>query len=184
MGLDISSLKDFFPFGSAMLGAITGGCITYSLSRIKEKKEITKKQLESLFELQKINYKLLSSFTDCLMILDRYVLLPTKIEDYDGDKAARRIVECSNELADLYVASLSHAVHINKDIFKLVKQVHDDTRFLFVKIQKSNINEVRGIVKTYSHENRGALSTAISHITLLQNTLMQMEAEYVNRYIQ
>lgn len=184
MGLDISSLKDFFPFGSAMLGAVTGGCITYSLSRIKEKKEITKKQLESLFELQKINYKLLSSLTDSLMILDRYVLLPKKIEDYDGDKAARRIVECSNELDDLYVASLSHAVHINKDIFKLVKKVHDDTRFLFVEIKRSNIHETRGIVKIYSHENRSALSTAISYISRLQHTLMQMEAEYVNRYIQ
>ncbi len=44
----------------------------------KRKKETTKKQLESLFELQKINFKLLSSFTDSLMLLDKYVLLPTK----------------------------------------------------------------------------------------------------------
>lgn len=178
------ALKDLIPFGSALVGALTGGCITYGLSRVKEKKETTKKQLESLFELQKINFKLLSSFTDSLMILDRYVLLPTKVEDYDGDKVTRRIVECSDELADLYVASLSHAVHINKDIFKLVKKAHDDTRFLFVEIQKSNINQAWGFVRTYSQENRDALNAAINIIAMLQDKLMQMEVEYVNRYIQ
>ncbi|XKK19196.1 hypothetical protein HFP67_23790 [Bacillus sp. CB102A.1] len=134
--------------------------------------------------MQKINFKLLSSFTDSLMILDRYVLLPTKKEDYDEEKVTSRIVECSNELADLYVASLSHAVHINKDIFKLVKKAHDDTRFLFLKIQKSNISQARGFVRTYSQENRDALNTAIDKIAMLQDTLMQMQEEYVDRYIQ
>ncbi len=93
-------------------------------------------------------------------------------------------MECSNELADLYVASLSHAVHINKNIFRLVKKAHDDTRFLFVKIQKSNISQARGFVRTYSQENRDALNTAIDKIAMLQDTLMQMQGEYVDRYIQ
>ncbi|WP_367899817.1 hypothetical protein [Bacillus pseudomycoides] len=177
------ALKDLIPFGSALVGALTGGYITYSLSRIKEKKETVKKQLESLFELQRINFKLLNSFTDSLMILDKYALLPTEKEDYDVDKVTRRILECSNELAELYVVSLSHAVHINQDIFKLVKKTHDNTRFLFVEIQKSNENVVNGIVRTYSHKNRNALNEAIDNIALLQDTLMQIEEKYVERYI-
>ncbi|MEM5660012.1 hypothetical protein AAHB62_31930 [Bacillus cereus] len=33
------ALKDLIPFGSALVGALTGGGITYSLSRVKEKKK-------------------------------------------------------------------------------------------------------------------------------------------------
>ncbi|MED1060377.1 hypothetical protein [Bacillus mycoides] len=178
--MDIESvLKSLIPLGSALLG----GYITYRMNRAKEKKEADKKQLESLFELQKINFKLLSSFTDCLMILDKYALLPTEKEDYDMDKVTRRILECSNELAELNVVSLSHAIHINKDIFKLVKETHVETRLLFPGIQKSNPNMVNGVVRTYSFENKNGLNSAIEKIALLQNTLMLMEEKYVERYI-
>ncbi|MED1407290.1 hypothetical protein P4U07_32090 [Bacillus mycoides] len=66
------ALKDLIPFGSAFLGALTGGYITYSLSKAKEKKETAKKRLESLFELQRINFKLLSSFADLELKLKIY----------------------------------------------------------------------------------------------------------------
>ncbi|WP_257144584.1 hypothetical protein [Bacillus cereus] len=37
MSIDLA-LKDLIPFGSTLLGAITGGVITYSLFTVKERK--------------------------------------------------------------------------------------------------------------------------------------------------
>lgn len=182
MNIDLA-LKDLIPFGSALLGAGIGGTITYGLFTVKERKEGAKKQLESLFELQKINYKLLSSFNELLGKLSMYIFLPNEKEESSADVITKMIQKCSDNLAELNVVSLAHAVHMKNDIFELVKQAHEDTRLLFLKVTEGNTVKDVGYFKIYSQQNVNFLERASKRIAVLQSELMEKEKQYVERYM-
>ncbi|OSX94360.1 hypothetical protein BTJ45_01717 [Bacillus mycoides] len=182
MNIDLA-LKDLIPFGSALLGAGIGGTITYKLSTVKEKKEGEKKQLESLFELQKINYKLLSSFNELLGNLSMYIFLPNEQEKFSADEITAMIQKCSDILAEMNVVSLAHAVHMKNDIFEAVKQAHEDTRLLYLRVTEQNIVQDSGRFKMYSEKNVNSLEQASRRIEILQSVLMEKEKEYVERYM-
>lgn len=182
MNIDLA-LKDLIPFGSALLGAGIGGTITYKLFTVKEKKEGEKKQLESLFELQKINYKLLSSFNELLGNLSMYIFLPNDKEKFSADEITDMIQKCSDNLAELNVVSLAHAVHMQNNIFDLVKRAHEDTRLLFLKVTEGNKVKDVGYFKIYSQQNVNFLERSINRIAVLQRDLMEKEKEYVERYM-
>ncbi|HDR4695205.1 hypothetical protein [Bacillus cereus] len=182
MSIDLA-LKDLIPFGSTLLGAITGGVITYSLFTVKERKEGAKKQLESLFELQRVNYKLLSSFNELLGKLTMYNFLPNEEEEYSADEITNMIQKCSDNLAELNVVSLAHAVNMKKDIFEFVKQTHEDTRLLFLRVTEQNIVNDSGRFKIYSGQNVAFLERASKRIEILQRDLMENEKQYVERYM-
>ncbi|PFM33596.1 hypothetical protein [Bacillus cereus] len=182
MNIDLA-LKDLIPFGSALLGAGIGGTITYKLFTVKEKKEGEKKQLESLFELQKINYKLLSSFNELLGNLSMYLFLPNEKEKFGADEITDMIQKCSDILAELNVVSLAHAVHMKNDVFELVKQTHEDTRLLYLKVTEGNTVKDIGDFKIYSQQNVVFLEKVIKRIAILQSDLMEKEKQYVERYM-
>ncbi|MED2186828.1 hypothetical protein [Bacillus wiedmannii] len=182
MNIDLA-LKDLIPFGSAFFGACIGGTITYKLFTVKEKKEGEKKQLESLFELQKINYKLLSSFNELLGNLSMYIFLPNEKETFSADEITNMIQKCSDNLAELNVVSLAHAVYMKNDIFELVKQAHEDTRLLFLKVTEGNTVKDVGYFKIYSQQNVNFLEKASKRIEILQRDLMGKETQYVERYM-
>lgn len=58
------ALKDLLPFGSAMLSAVTGGFITYSMSRATQRKEKRLKGLESINELKLLIYEISNDAID------------------------------------------------------------------------------------------------------------------------
>ncbi|PRT19820.1 hypothetical protein [Bacillus wiedmannii] len=182
MNIDLA-LKDLIPFGSALLGACIGGTITYRLFTVKERKEGAKKQLESLFELQKINYKLLSSFNELLGNVSMYILLPNEQEKCSADEITDMIQKCSDNLAEMNVVSLAHAVHMKNDIFELVKQAHEDTRQYYLKVTEGNTVEGAGYFKIYSQQNVIYLEKAIKRIAILQSYLMEEEKQYVEQYM-
>ncbi|UTG85129.1 hypothetical protein [Bacillus paranthracis] len=183
MNIDLA-LKDLIPFGTALLGAGIGGSITYGLFTVKERKEGAKKQLESLFELQKINYKLLSSFNELLGNLSMYIFLPNEQEKFSADEITAMIQKCSDILAEMNVVSLAHAVHMKNDIFEAVKQTHEDTRQLYLKVTEGNTVEGTGYFKIYSQQNVIFLEKVIKRIAILQSDLMEKEKQYVERYME
>ncbi|PEI32374.1 hypothetical protein CN644_23995 [Bacillus wiedmannii] len=182
MNIDLA-LKDLIPFGSALLGAGIGGTITYGLFTVKERKEGTKKQLESLFEIQKINYKLLSSFNELLGNVSMYIFLPNEQEKFSADEITDMIQKCSDNLAEMNVVSLAHAVHMKNDMFELVKQAHEDTRQLYLKVTEGNKVESVGYFKIYSQQNVIFLEKAIKRIAILQRELTEKEKQYVEQYM-
>ncbi|MGF9965963.1 hypothetical protein [Bacillus rhizoplanae] len=131
---DLKEWKDFFPFGSAMLGALIGGFITYRLTKAKERKEAREKRLESLFELQRLNFKLLRSLTDLEIKLKIYISASPEIEDYNVKVVSNKIHECLDELADSHVVALGNAVHISREVFECINKKHDEIIKLFVPV--------------------------------------------------
>ncbi|NRQ69740.1 hypothetical protein HQK17_16350 [Bacillus cereus] len=172
-------LKILIPLGSTLFG----GFITYSLWRVKERKEIAQKQLESLFELQKINFKLLDNFNDLETSLDIYVSSPSVVEPYNQSLVTEKIKQCSSELAEVYVVTLANAVHINSETFEYAKQMHEEARRLFVNVTKSNYTYVNGELRGYTTQNLNTLQKATMKIAQLQDFLMRKESLYVERYI-
>ncbi|MGN4944563.1 hypothetical protein [Bacillus cereus group sp. MYBK104-1] len=172
-------MKILIPLGTAILG----GLITYCLSKIKENKEIAQKQLESLFELQKINFKLLDNFNELETSLDIYVSSPTVIEPHSQLIVTEKIKKCSSELAEAYVSTLVNAVHINGETFKQAKQVHEEVRLLFVSVTQSNYTNVNGELRGYTAQNLYALQAVTMKIAKLQEYLMEIESSYVDQYI-
>ena len=63
------------------------------------------------------------------------------------------IQKCSDNLAEMNVVSLAHTVHMKNDIFELVKQAHEDTRQLYLKVTEGNKVESAGYFKIYSQQN-------------------------------
>ncbi|MBJ8039057.1 hypothetical protein JDS78_02095 [Bacillus cereus group sp. N17] len=174
--MDIESvLKSLIPLGSALLG----GYITYRMNRAKEIKEVAKKQLESLFELQKINFKILGIFNELELKLSVYVSSPVVIEGYDGITVTDKIQKCSDELVELYVVSLAHAIHMKIDEFEFVKQAHDETRNYYLAVTERNDNNS----KIYSEKNIMALQAASKKVEILQRSLIEKEKSYVESYM-
>ncbi|MGG1340166.1 hypothetical protein ABE244_06210 [Bacillus toyonensis] len=176
-------IKDFIPFGSALLGALTGGFITYNISSAKEKKEGYRKQLESSLELQKINFKLLGIFNELELILDVYVSSQVEIKGYDVITVTDKIQKCSDELAELYVVSLAHAIHMKIEEFEFVKKIHDATRNHYLDVTKRDDEAVINNSKIYSEKNIIALQAASKKIAILQGSIMGKETSYVESYI-
>ncbi|HDX9631846.1 TPA: hypothetical protein ROY30_005616 [Bacillus cereus] len=172
-------LKSLVPFGSALLG----GYITYSMSRAKEKKEVAKKQLESVFELQKINFKLLGMFNELKISLHRHAFSDVQTEEYSGKIVADKIQKCLNEWIELNVASLAHAVNMEKGIFELVKKTHDEATVHFMPVTKAENVVIKGMTRIYSEKNISSLETVYDKIEHLQTALMEQEKVYVERYM-
>lgn len=174
------ALKDLIPFGSAFLGAITGGSITYSLSRAKEKKEEIKKRFEAMYEIQSINYKIIGRFKSLEGILQTYILSPVVMEQ---STVTDKIQECLNEWAELYVLTLANAVYITEDIFQDTKQVHEDIRRLLLSVINPNITNINGQIRMYTDVNLVALQKATEKISILQDDLMEKEPHLVRHYM-
>lgn len=176
-------LKELLPFGTTLFGAITGGLITYRLSKLKEKKEAEEKRLESLFELQRIHFKLIRSFTDLQLHLEIYISVLEESEKNSVEVVTNKIIDCSDELMDSRVLSLGKAVHISEEVFEVINTKHDEIRFAFYEITVANENNVNGMKKVYSERNLTALKIAFNHIATLQEYLMKTEKKYSEMYI-
>ncbi|MFV8517136.1 hypothetical protein [Bacillus sp. SBS7] len=175
--------KDFFPFGSAMLGACTGGFITFMLTRSKDRKERKEKRLNSLFELQQLNFKLIRSLTDLELKLSVYISAQQEIEGYNVETINETVQKCLDELADARVVSLGNAIHINGEVFKAVSVGQAEVMKLFVPVTVQNKFIDNGRLKVYSQDNLIAVQNTFKKIVYLQDMLMQQERKYVNQYI-
>lgn len=179
---DLKEYKDFFPFFSAILGAITGGTITFMLTKSKEKKERREKRLNSLFELQRLYFKLIRSLLDLELKVSVYISTPQEVEGYSIDAINSMVPNCLDELADVRVASLGNAIHVSEEMFKLVNDGMEEAMLLFVPVtvQKNYIHN--GQLKFLSNDNLIAIQNTHKKIAELQMVLMKQEKIYVSNY--
>lgn len=182
MYIDIDLLQKFLV---PLVGAIVGGLISYQLLRIKEKKEEAKKRLESLYEIQNINYKMLGSFSDLEQSLNIYVL-STEVVVPDSELiVTNKIKECSDALAEFYVLTLSNAVYLNEEVFNHAKKTHEDIRFLFLGVIKNNYTNANGKLKVYTQKNLDCLRQATDKLAVFQHTLAEkIQPNLVKRYME
>ncbi|MFJ8453338.1 hypothetical protein [Bacillus paramycoides] len=180
---DLKEYKDFFPFFSAIIGAITGGTITSVLTKSKEKKERREKRLNSLFELQRLYFKLIRSLIELELKLDVYISSPQEVEGYSVDVVNGAIHKCLDELADARVVSLGNAIHISDEVFNSVNVGMEEAMLLYVPVtvQKKHIHN--GQLKFYSNDNLTAIQNTHKKIADLQRILMKQEKIYVSNYI-
>ncbi|MEZ2325799.1 hypothetical protein R1C46_18490 [Bacillus tropicus] len=180
--MDIDLLQKFLV---PLVSAIAGGLISYKLSRIKEKKEEAIKRLESLYEIQNINYKMLGSFSDLEQSLNTYVLSTEIVEPHSQLIVTNKIKECSDALAEFYVLTLANAVYLNKGVFNRAKKTHEDIRFLFVNVMKYNYTKTNGKLKVYTQTNLDFLRQATEKIAMFQDTLAEkIEPKLVKHYME
>lgn len=181
MNIDLA-LKDLIPFGSALFGAVTGGFITYKITRAKERKEFKIKRLESIFELQKISIEMLNSFSDLKIKLDLYMLHPEE-EAYKLDVIVNKMNKCMSELADSRVRFLGNALHVSKEVYDYVSEKYVKLMNLFMYVVTINRSMSNEIEIAYSKSNGEALDKVINEIGNLQRFLMDQEKKYVELYI-
>ncbi|WP_225990664.1 hypothetical protein [Bacillus luti] len=164
-----------------MLGAMVGGGITYWIAKNKERKETKQKQLESLFELQKINFNLVQSIRDLQNMIKNYLSDSVKIEEISIKEVNKKVKECLDELANSRAELLGNAVHLSEDIFNYVSDKHDEImkKFLFTTFSGLD-TEYEG---SYIKEDIENLENVINKMIILQDFLMQKEKLYVKHYL-
>ncbi|HDV8362670.1 TPA: hypothetical protein RKT18_005566 [Bacillus cereus] len=167
----------------AIVSALLGWYTTTRIAKAKERKEDARKQLEALYELQKINYKLFGSFFELQHKLQIYVSSSVEKEGYSAIIVTDMIKKCSDELAELNVVSLSHAIHMKQSVFDLVRKTHEEARINYLSVTKGNRSTMDGVLKIYSEENVFSLEKVIGNIEILQRNLLEKEKKYVEQYM-
>ena len=64
-----------------------------------------------MFELQKINYKLLSSFNELLVNVSMYIFLPNEQEKFGADEITDMIQKCSDNLAEHFCITSAYCAY-------------------------------------------------------------------------
>lgn len=72
--VDFEKWNKLIPFGSALLGAMVGGGITYATAKAKERKEERVKRLESLFEMQSNLLILIHKFNNIKLKVEKITI--------------------------------------------------------------------------------------------------------------
>lgn len=180
MWLDISSLKDFIPFGSAMFGAMIGGSFTYRISKRTEKREMRKKRLEAIFELESIMIQLIKQSDD---MKNRIILC---------DEATENVIEAKKELdeycgvyskniIDFQSKCRSLAIYISPIVFNQVTSTFEtiSERYTFIlNIRKKSEN-----TNLYHKDNIDDMEIIIQELCNLNKFILKISREYSEYFL-
>ncbi|MHC2834798.1 hypothetical protein [Bacillus sp. F9_6S_D1_P_5] len=183
------ALKDLIPFGSALLGTLTGGYITYSISRAKEKKEKRLKGLESINELKLLIYEISNDAIDLQGKLETEYKRNKLFRDDENLKSIIvGIQEFFNNLligkwTDFYIK----AVYINKEIFIETRTSYRKLLELQRELMRKGINIKEKGLKLYVEEVLEIVNFSFELLNELGKFLEKKEEklieEYMNKYI-
>lgn len=183
------ALKDLIPFGSALLGTLTGGYITYSISRAKEKKEKRLKGLESINELKLLIYEISNDAIDLQGKLETEYKRNKLFGDNENLKSIIvGIQEFFNNLligkwTDFYIK----AVYINKEIFIETRANYRKLLELQRELMRKGINIKEKGLKLYVEEVLEIVNFSFELLNELGKFLEKKEEklieEYMNKYI-
>lgn len=189
MGLDINSLRDFIPFGSAMLGAVTGGFITYSMSRATQRKEKRLKGLQSISELKLLIYEISN---DAIDLQGKLEVEYKRDKLFWADESLKSIIvgiqEFFNNLfigkwTDFYIK----AVYINKEVFLETRANYRKLLELQRELMRKGINIKEKGFKLYVEEVLEIVNFSFDLLNELGKFLEKKEEklieEYMNKYI-
>lgn len=183
------ALKDLIPFGSALLGTLTGGYITYSISKAKEKKEKRLKGLESINELKLLIYEISNDAIDLQGKLETEYKRNKLFGDDENLKSIIvGIQEFFNNLligkwTDFYIK----AVYINKEIFIETRTSYRKLLELQRELMRKGINIKEKGLKLYVEEVLEMVNFSFELLNELGKFLEKKEEklieEYMNKYI-
>lgn len=183
------ALKDLIPFGSALLGTLTGGYITYSISKAKEKKEKRLKGLESINELKLLIYEISNDAIDLQGKLETEYKRNKLFGDDENLKSIIvGIQEFFNNLligkwTDFYIK----AVYINKEIFIETRTSYRKLLELQRELMRKGINIKEKGLKLYVEEVLEIVNFSFELLNELGKFLEKKEEklieEYMNKYI-
>ncbi|MGE8013220.1 hypothetical protein [Bacillus mycoides] len=185
MVYDLSSLKDFIPFGSAILGAATGGFITYNLSKATQRRSVEQKRIESIFELKSQVFRFGKRSFDFKCQFEDYI----KEEHYfDMEK----IFGLKDELKNYFTAIMvgdwinyySYAIHINSDVFKRTRDTHKQLLSILQPIDFEYGNTDMEDVKCFYTKIKSAIDEIYKIVIEFHAFLETMGELYVESYIE
>ncbi|HDR7847486.1 TPA: hypothetical protein QCY30_002160 [Bacillus toyonensis] len=187
MGLDINSLKDFFPFGSAMLGAMTGGLITYNITKAKEKKEKHQKRVESIFELQAKLSEMLNETIDFKM--ETLLLGGNDSKNSQGSEQLHFLKKLKTYFHEKIIRNreilCSLAIHIDKNVFVRVGKAYNEIFDIFGKTNKENFQgDIHKDFEAYLELVVCTMNEIILKINHLIRYLLKKEHEHVKYFLE
>ncbi|MCU5085403.1 hypothetical protein OCA23_18885 [Bacillus cereus] len=186
MEFDINSLKDFFPFGSAILGAVTGGFITYKITKAKEKKENHQKRVECILELQA---KLSEMQNETLAFKMETSLLRNKSENFQWSERIHFLKTLKIYFHEQIIRNreilYSLAIHIDKNVFVEVGKTYNEIFDIFAKTNKDkfqgNINED---FEVYLEMVASTMNEIALEINKFTRYLFKKEQEYIKYFLE
>ncbi|SCN41646.1 hypothetical protein [Bacillus wiedmannii] len=179
------TLKDLIPFGSALLGTLTGGYITYSISKAKEKKEKRLKGLESISELKLLIYEMSNDAIDLQGKLEAEL---NRDELFGSDENLKAIViktrEFFNNLltgkwTDFYIK----AVHINKEVYLETRSKYRKLLDLQGELMRAGISIKKNGVKLYLKEVIDIVNSSFELLSELVSFLEKKEGKLIEEYM-
>lgn len=180
------NITDFFPFGSAVVGAVTGGSITYAISRSNQRKDDLKRKIELTSELKVLIYDITSDAIELEGNIENQFKGGELLDSDDNlMKIAHGVKNFFDNLligkwTDFYVK----AVYITEEVFLKTQSIHKQ----LVKLQNdlmiigSQIH-TKG-VKWYIEGVKSIIHSSFVLLNELSIFLGKKEEELIQKYIQ
>ncbi|MGG2091933.1 hypothetical protein AB1283_04270 [Bacillus sp. S13(2024)] len=180
MDFELNSLKNFIPFGSAIVGALTGGFVTYRVSKATERRLLREKRLESIFELETTLLKLVDPLKD----IQIDILVCRRMEENAKSEQISEIVgKMKSYLGELYKLRpkcYSYAVHISPEVLRELKKIYSSIIEQIVdRLNNCNVQSSDWMTNEYIKKIEQIAYVLHSFIKFL-NTQQEI---YVNKYM-
>lgn len=189
MGLDVNSLKDFIPFGSAMLGAVTGGLITFTLSKATQRKEKRLKGLESINELKLLVYDIAMSLNEVTLGLNKEYKKNGIINHGENiEEHSKKVQEFfTSVLVGKWANFYTKSVHINTIVYTETNKTYNELYQSYKEIVDNAEKVSEKGLEWYVQELQKSLESSDKLIENLSDFLEEKEKvlikEYMDKYI-
>ncbi|MFV8517133.1 hypothetical protein [Bacillus sp. SBS7] len=183
-------MKDLIPFGSAMVGAVTGGLITYSMFKSTQRKEKRLKGLESICELKLLVYDINFSLYKMKRAIEK------EYEENGISGSEGNLLEHLNKIPDFYNRMLigewavvyTKAVHINTSVYSATRDTYTKIHVLYNKkgLDISNGMHEKGpewFVQKYLEVLQNSEEILDNLTGFLEGKEQELIQEYMNKYI-
>ncbi|WP_002150858.1 hypothetical protein [Bacillus cereus] len=192
--IDFKNWRDLIPFGSAMLGAMVGGGITYTTAKFKDNKEARIKRLEALFELETTLLSLIHKLADLEFEVAGYHAFNTIEVTYIDEskehlekkaemfRIGKLIKELKRELSNSRPILLANAVHVSREVYLMVHEKYEEIAELYVTFHEKVSNDELGMKPYYKKDTVDILKNIYEKTIFLYISLLDLEAEHAPNY--
>ncbi len=184
-GFNIADLAPLIPVGSAFLGALTGGTITYGISRSTKKKESKLKSVESISELKRLIYIIYNSACKVQSMIEAeekkgdLTLIYNKLGEFIEEVEGFFNKFLSGEWSDFYIK----AVHVSNEVFIKTIQTYFELSGNKGKTEqnKSKIHEEG--MQWFLEETKAMIDKSVESLEGLMKFLEDQESKLINEYM-
>lgn len=184
-GFTIADLAPLIPVGSAFLGALTGGTITYGISRSTKNKESKLKSVESISELKRLIYIIYNSAckVQCMIEAERekgdLILIYNKLGEFIEEVEGFFNKFLSGEWSDFYIK----AVHISNEVFTKTKQTYFELSSYKGKTEQNESKIREEGIEWFLEETKAMIDKSVESLEGLMEFLEDQESKLINEYM-